>query len=57
MDQTLSIRAVGSPSTVVRQLEEIVAATGADELILTAYYFDPADRLHALELLAQAWGL
>ena len=57
VDQTLSIRAVGSPSTVVRQLEEIVAATGADELILTAYYFDPADRLHALELLAQAWGL
>ena len=57
VDQTLSIRAVGSPATVVRQLEEIVAATGADELILTAYYFDPADRLHALELLAEAWGL
>ncbi|MDN5820492.1 MAG: LLM class flavin-dependent oxidoreductase [Brachybacterium sp.] len=57
IDQTLSIKAVGSPTTVVRQLEEIVAATGADELILTAYYFDPADRLHALELLAEAWGL
>ena len=57
VDQTLSIKAVGSPATVVRQLEEIVAATGADELILTAYYYDPADRLHALELLAQAWGL
>lgn len=57
VDQTLSIKAVGSPATVVRQLEEIVAATGADELILTAYYYDPADRLHALELLAEAWGL
>ncbi|MGO1409207.1 MAG: LLM class flavin-dependent oxidoreductase [Brachybacterium sp.] len=57
IDQTLSIKAVGSPETVVRQLEEIVAATGADELILTAYYFDPADRLRALELLAEAWGL
>ena len=57
VDQTLSIKAVGSPTTVVRQLEEIVAATGADELILTAYYYDPADRLHALELLAEAWGL
>jgi luciferase family oxidoreductase group 1 len=57
VDQTLSIRAVGAPQTVVRQLEKIVAATGADELILTAYYFDPADRLHALELLAEAWGL
>ena len=57
VDQTLSIRAVGSPSTVVAQLEEIVAATKADELILTAYYFDPADRIHGLELLAEAWGL
>src|SRR5699024_11574101 len=57
VDQTLSIKAVGSPTTVVRQLEEIVASTGADELILTAYYYDPADRLKALELLAEAWGL
>ncbi|WP_422116761.1 LLM class flavin-dependent oxidoreductase [Brachybacterium sp. UNK5269] len=57
VDQTLSIKAVGSPRTVVRQLEEIVAATGADELILTAYYYDPADRLRGLELLADAWGL
>src|SRR5699024_6660081 len=57
IDQTLSIKAVGSPTTVVRQMEEIVAATGADELILTAYYYDPADRLRALELLAEAWGL
>jgi len=57
VEQTLSIRAVGSPTTVVRQLEEIVAATGADELILTAYHYDPADRLKGLELLAEAWGL
>ncbi|MGO1389251.1 MULTISPECIES: LLM class flavin-dependent oxidoreductase [Brachybacterium] len=57
VDQTLSIRAVGSPATVVRQLEEIVATTQADELILTAYYYDPADRLKGLELLAEAWGL
>lgn len=57
VDQTLSIRAVGSPATVVAQLEEIVASTGADELILTAYHFDPADRLRSLELLAEAWGL
>lgn len=57
IDQTLSIRAVGSPSSVVRQLEEIVAATDADELIITSYFFDPADRLRSLELLAEAWGL
>ncbi|APX34239.1 alkane 1-monooxygenase [Brachybacterium sp. P6-10-X1] len=57
VDQTLSIKAVGSPATVVRQLEEIVEATDADELILTAYYYDPSDRIKGLELLAEAWGL
>jgi len=57
VDQTLSIKAVGSPTTVVSQLEEIVAATKADELILTAYHYDPTDRLKALELLAETWGL
>lgn len=55
-EQTLSVRAVGSPSAVVEQLERIVRATHADELILTAYYHDPADRIHGLELLADAWG-
>ncbi|SLM95593.1 LLM class flavin-dependent oxidoreductase [Brachybacterium nesterenkovii] len=55
-DQSLSIRAVGSPQSVVAQLERIVAATHADELILTAYTFDPADRVRGLELLADAWG-
>lgn len=55
-DQSLSIRAVGSPETVVGQLERIVTATHADELILTAYTFDPADRVRGLELLADAWG-
>lgn len=57
VDEALAVRAVGSPATVVAQLEEIVARTKADELILTAYYFDPLDRIHALDLLAQAWGL
>lgn len=57
VEQTLAVKAVGSPQTVVEQLEQIVDSTGADELILTAYYADPADRLHALELLADAWGL
>lgn len=57
VDRTLSISAVGSPETAVTQLEEIVAASGADELILTSYHFDPRDRMEALTLLAEAWGL
>lgn len=57
VEQTLSIRAVGSPASVVSQLEEIVEATGADELIVTANYFDPEHRVRGIELLAEAWGL
>lgn len=57
IDETLAVRAVGSPETVVRELESLVRRTGADELIFTGYYFDHADRDRALELLARAWGL
>lgn len=56
-DRMLAVRAVGSPETVVSELESLVAATEADELIITTSTFDPADRLRSLELLAEAWGL
>lgn len=51
----LTIRAVGSPQTVNRQLTEFVERTGADELITATYTFDPAVRERSLELLAEAW--
>jgi luciferase family oxidoreductase group 1 len=44
----------GSPATVRHYLEQLIAATGADELILTANIFDPAARLHSFELAADA---
>src|SRR5699024_11987692 len=56
-DRARSTKPVGSATPGVRQLEEIVASTGAAELILPASYSDPADRLKALGLLAEAWGL
>lgn len=51
-----AVRAVGSPETVVRELEGIVDELGADEVITTTYTFDPAHRLRSYELLAQAWN-
>lgn len=51
----LSIKAVGSAQTVVRQLTEFVDRTGADELITTTYTYDPAVREHSLQLLAESW--
>lgn len=50
-----AVRAVGSPQTVVAELEAIVADLGVDELIVTTYAYDPALRLRSFELLAQAW--
>jgi luciferase family oxidoreductase group 1 len=44
----------GSPATVRHYLEQLIAATGADELILTANLFDHGARLHSFELAADA---
>lgn len=53
----LAVRAVGSPETVVAQLNSIVDDLGVEELIVTTYTHDPAMRLRSFELLADAWGL
>jgi luciferase family oxidoreductase group 1 len=45
---------VGDPDTVVEQLGRLVAATGADEVMVTASTFAHADRLASYELLARA---
>lgn len=57
VDDFQAVRAVGSPQTVVAQLEATVADLGADELIVTTYTYDPAMRARSFALLADAWGL
>jgi luciferase family oxidoreductase group 1 len=44
----------GSPSTVRRYLESLIAATNADELIFTANIYDHPARLHSFEIAAEA---
>ena len=44
---------VGSPETVQRGLQEFVARTGADELMVASAIFDQTARLRSYELLAQ----
>lgn len=56
-DESLACSAVGSPNEARRQLESLIAQTGADELILTAQIFDHAARLKSFALVAEAWGL
>jgi len=50
--QALACSAVGSAETVRRELNAFVAATGADELMVTSQIWDPAARVRSLEILA-----
>ena len=52
VQRMLAATAVGSPDSVRRQLEAIVARTQADELIVAGAIHDHAARLHSYELLA-----
>jgi luciferase family oxidoreductase group 1 len=53
--QNASRLTVGALATVKARLEPLLAATQADELIVTAMIFDHAARKHSYELLAQAF--
>jgi luciferase family oxidoreductase group 1 len=48
-------RVVGTPEHAVHELDELIAATGADELMVSTVAYDLATRLHSLELLTDAW--
>jgi alkanesulfonate monooxygenase SsuD/methylene tetrahydromethanopterin reductase-like flavin-dependent oxidoreductase (luciferase family) len=51
----LRTRVVGSPATVVAQLERLQRATGADELLITTITHAHADRVNSYRLLAEEW--
>lgn len=47
----------GSPQTVKAQIEEKIAETGADEVMLATTIHDYDKRLQSYRLLGEAWGL
>jgi alkanesulfonate monooxygenase SsuD/methylene tetrahydromethanopterin reductase-like flavin-dependent oxidoreductase (luciferase family) len=49
---SLPCSVVGGPATVRDGLAALVAATGADELMVTAQIFDHAARMRSFEILA-----
>jgi luciferase family oxidoreductase group 1 len=51
----LDTQLVGSPSTVADKLEQLVEATGADEIAVTTITHQHADRVRSYELLSQEW--
>jgi alkanesulfonate monooxygenase SsuD/methylene tetrahydromethanopterin reductase-like flavin-dependent oxidoreductase (luciferase family) len=48
--------AFGAPETVKARLAPLIAATQADELMVTTMIFDHAARKRSYELLAQAFA-
>jgi alkanesulfonate monooxygenase SsuD/methylene tetrahydromethanopterin reductase-like flavin-dependent oxidoreductase (luciferase family) len=50
LEETLSCSFVGTPAAVARRLEDFVARTGADELIVAAHIHDHTARLRSYEL-------
>lgn len=54
LDQTLTYSVVGAPDTVRRGLQSLIAATAADELMVTSQIYDHASRIRSYELAAAA---
>ena len=54
LDEVLACTAIGSPAVVHRQIQEFIARTGADELMITSQIFDHRARLRSYELTAGA---
>ncbi|HPE61810.1 MAG TPA: LLM class flavin-dependent oxidoreductase [Thiolinea sp.] len=50
----LAAAVIGGPATVARGLQDLLALTQADELMLVCDIYDPALRLRSLEIAAQA---
>ncbi len=57
IDDAQTVRAVGTPESVVPVLEGLVVRYDLDELVVTTYTHDPAMRRRSYALLAQAWGI
>jgi len=55
IDQRTRYAAVGSPETVRRRLEEFLALTQADEIIITGQIYDHAARLRSFEIAAEVF--
>ena len=53
LEHALACSAVGSPDTVARRLQDFIARTSADELIITSQVFDHAARLRSYEIAKQ----
>lgn len=56
MEERRAHHVVGGPETVRARLTELIAQTGADELMVTTMIHDHAERRRSYELLAEIFG-
>jgi len=56
LDELLSCSAMGAPATVKASIEDFVARTGADELMIVSQIHDHAARLKSYQLLAECFA-
>jgi luciferase family oxidoreductase group 1 len=56
LDSALSCSAIGSAETVRTAIEQFVARTGADELMITSQIFDHEARLRSYEIVADCFA-
>ncbi|MDF1692194.1 MAG: LLM class flavin-dependent oxidoreductase [Zhongshania sp.] len=52
LQQVMSCSAIGSPATVARKMQEFIALTQADELMITSQIYSHPARLRSYEILA-----
>ena len=52
-----SSRIVGEISVVLRELDELVSRTGANEVMVTSVAYDLSARIRSIELLAEHWDV
>jgi luciferase family oxidoreductase group 1 len=57
VERMARISVVGSPESVRRGMEDLIDATGANELMLTGQIFDHEARLRSFEIVSQVRGM
>ena len=56
LDEQGACSAVGSPATVLGQMERFVERTGVDELMVNSMIFDHDARVHSFEIAMEVWS-
>ena len=56
LDEQGACSAVGSPATVLGQMERFVERTGVDELMIASMIFDHDARVRSFEIAMEVWS-